>query len=63
MKIFTGLNAIDVIFNDRTAFRTDWMPFAGLGPPEHGVGGMPHAIHEMTFEIMMVINSTTLSGC
>jgi hypothetical protein len=39
------------------------MPFAGLGPSEYGVGGIPHTIHEMTVEMMMVNNSTTLSRC
>ena len=62
MKIYAGLNASAVMVNDHTAFRTDWMPFAGLGPSGHGVGGMPHTIHEMTVEKMMVINSAALNG-
>ena len=66
MKIFTGWNASAMIVNDHTAFRTDWMPFAGLGPSEHGVDGIPHTIHKtihkMTVEKMMVINSTALNG-
>ena len=41
MKIFTGLNGSTVIINDHTAFRTDWMPFAGLGPSEHGSAACP----------------------
>ena len=62
MKIFTGLNGSTVIINDHTAFRTDWMPFAGLGPSEHGVDGIPRTIHKMAVEKRMVINSTALNG-
>jgi len=62
MKIFTGWNASAMIVNDHTAFRTDWMPFAGLGPSEHGVDGIPRTIHKMAVEKRMVINSTALNG-
>ena len=62
MQAYTGLNASAVMVNDHTAFRTDWMPFAGLGPSGHGVGGMPHTVHEMSIEKMLVVNSPALSG-
>lgn len=43
-----------VMVNDHTAFRTDWMPFAGLGQSGYGVGGVPAAMAEMTQEKMVV---------
>jgi acyl-CoA reductase-like NAD-dependent aldehyde dehydrogenase len=43
--------------NDHTAFRTDWMPFAGLRTSGHGVGGIPYTMHEMTIEKMIVIKA------
>ena len=62
MKAYARLNASAVMVNDHTAFRTDWMPFAGLGPSGHGVGGMPHTIHEMSIEKLLVMNSPALAG-
>ncbi len=61
MKAFANLKASAVMINDHTAFRTDWMPFAGLGVSGHGVGGMSHTMHEMSFEKMLVMNSPSLS--
>jgi acyl-CoA reductase-like NAD-dependent aldehyde dehydrogenase len=46
--------------NDHTAFRVDWMPFAGLKHSGHGVGGIPHTIKDMQIEKMMVIRSPSL---
>lgn len=46
--------------NDQTAFRVDWMPFAGLRHSGHGVGGIPHTYAEMQIEKMLVINSPSL---
>ncbi|MBM86265.1 MAG: hypothetical protein CMM47_09615 [Rhodospirillaceae bacterium] len=58
---FKRLNASAVMVNDHTAFRTDWMPFAGLGPSGLGIGGMPHTMHEMQYEKMMVVNTPALA--
>ena len=33
-----------VMINDHTAFRTDWMPFAGRRESGYGVGGIPFSI-------------------
>lgn len=44
-----------VMINDHTAFRTDWMPFAGLKQSGYGVGGIPYSMKDMTFEKMIVI--------
>ena len=54
------LNAAAVMINDHTAFRVDWMPFAGARHSGHGVGGIPHTIHEMQIQKMMVLRSDEL---
>jgi hypothetical protein len=40
---------------DHTAFRTDWMPFAGRRQSGYGIGGIPWSMHEMTEEKMVVL--------
>ena len=35
------LDAATVMVNDHTAFRTDWMPFAGRRQSGYGIGGIP----------------------
>lgn len=44
-----------VMINDHTAFRTDWMPFAGHKHSGYGVGGIPYSMKDMTEEKMIVI--------
>lgn len=48
------LDASAVMVNDQTAFRTDWMPFAGRRQSGYGVGGIPHTMQSMTEEKMIV---------
>ena len=60
MRAFARLNGSAVMINEHTAFRVDWMPFAGLGVSGHGVGGIPHTMHEMQVEKMMVLRSGEL---
>jgi outer membrane lipoprotein SlyB len=48
------LNASAVMIEDHTAFRTDWMPFAGRRESGYGVGGIPFSMREMTQEKMRV---------
>jgi len=48
------LDASAVIVNDHTAFRVDWMPFAGLRQSGLGVGGIPYWFRDMQFEKMFV---------
>lgn len=48
-------DASAVMINDHTAFRTDWMPFAGRRQSGYGVGGIPHSMHDMTHEKMIVL--------
>ena len=54
-RAYAGLNASTVMINDHSAFRVDWMPFAGLNLSGLGVGGIPHTYREMTTEKMMVL--------
>jgi len=60
MHAFKQLDASAVMVNDHTAFRVDWMPFAGLKHSGHGVGGIPHTFKDMQIEKMMVIRSSAL---
>lgn len=49
------LDASAVMVNDHTAFRTDWMPFAGRRHSGYGIGGIPWSMREMTQEKMIVL--------
>ncbi len=60
MHAYTQLHATAVMINDHTAFRVDWMPFAGLRESGHGVGGIPYTYAEMQIEKMAVIRSSAL---
>ena len=54
------LNAAAVMVNDHTAFRVDWMPFAGRKASGLGVGGIMPTMLEMTEEKMIVFRSPGL---
>ncbi|MCZ6888995.1 MAG: aldehyde dehydrogenase family protein [Gammaproteobacteria bacterium] len=54
------LDAAAVMVNEHTAFRVDWMPFAGLRESGLGVGGIPYTMKEMQIEKMVVIRSDEL---
>ena len=60
MRAYARLDASAVMVNDHTAFRVDWMPFAGLARSGLGVGGIPHTMHDMQVEKMLVIRSPEL---
>lgn len=60
MRAYTRLDGTAIMVNDHTAFRVDWMPFAGARQSGHGVGGIPYTIHEMQTEKMMVWRSDAL---
>jgi acyl-CoA reductase-like NAD-dependent aldehyde dehydrogenase len=51
------LHAAAVMVNDHTAFRVDWMPFAGHRTSGLGVGGILPTMLEMTEEKMIVFHS------
>lgn len=54
MRAYARLDASAVMLNDHTAFRVDWMPFAGLRESGLGVGGIPHTFRDMQIEKMFV---------
>jgi acyl-CoA reductase-like NAD-dependent aldehyde dehydrogenase len=54
MSVAERLDASAVMINDHTAFRTDWMPFAGRRQSGYGVGGIPWTMGEMTEDKMIV---------
>lgn len=60
LHAYKQLNASAVMVNDHTAFRVDWMPFAGLRQSGLGVGGIPHTYHDMQIKKMMVIKSNKI---
>ncbi len=60
LRVYKRIDATAVMVNDHTAFRVDWMPFAGARESGHGVGGIPHTIHDMQTEKMMVIRSNEI---
>ncbi len=60
MYAFKQLNGSAIMVNDHTAFRVDWMPFAGLKHSGHGVGGILYTFKDMQIEKMMVIRSPSL---
>ena len=52
------LDASAVMVNDHTAFRADWMPFAGRRTSGYGVGGIGYTMREMVQTKMTLINTT-----
>jgi acyl-CoA reductase-like NAD-dependent aldehyde dehydrogenase len=57
---YKNLDAAAVMVNNNTAFRVDWMPFAGLKHSGHGVGGIPYTFEEMQVDKLLVIRSPSL---
>lgn len=55
------LDASAVMINDHTAFRVDWMPFAGLKQSGLGVGGIPYTMDDMQINKMVVTYTPSLS--
>ena len=60
MHCYARLKACAVMINDHTAFRVDWMPFAGLGQSGLAVGGIPYTMRDMQIEKLMVLRSPGL---
>jgi acyl-CoA reductase-like NAD-dependent aldehyde dehydrogenase len=54
MHGYAHLDGSAVMINDHTAFRVDWMPFAGLRESGLGVGGVPYTFREMQIEKLFV---------
>lgn len=62
MEIGNGLDASAVMVNDHSAFRADWMPFAGLRQSGLGTGGIPHTMRDMTSDKMIVLRTDSLDA-
>ncbi|MDJ0653397.1 MAG: aldehyde dehydrogenase family protein [Xanthomonadales bacterium] len=60
LKVYNNIDASAVMINDHTAFRVDWMPFAGLRTSGHGVGGIEFTFEEMQISKMAVLRSMSL---
>ena len=59
-RVSQHLDASAVMINDHTAFRVDWMPFAGVRQSGLGTGGIPYTMQDMQLEKMTVIRSPEL---
>ncbi|RMD96103.1 MAG: aldehyde dehydrogenase family protein [Deltaproteobacteria bacterium] len=60
LRAYERFDAATVIVNDHTAFRVDWMPFAGLRHSGLGIGGIPYTMHDMQVDKLLVIRSAEL---
>ena len=60
LRISQRIDAAAVMVNDHSAFRVDWMPFAGLRESGLGIGGIPYTFEDMQVEKMTVIRSKEL---
>ena len=56
MRAANRLDSSAVMINDPTAFRTDWMPFAGRRESGYGTGGIPYTMRDMTHEKMILMH-------
>ena len=57
-EIMDAVNRIDgsaIMVNEHSAFRVDWMPFAGLKHSGHGIGGIKYSMHDMQIDKMLVL--------
>jgi acyl-CoA reductase-like NAD-dependent aldehyde dehydrogenase len=54
------IDASAVMINDHTAFRVDWMPFAGLRQSGLGIGGIPYSFRDMQVEKLLVLRAEGL---
>jgi acyl-CoA reductase-like NAD-dependent aldehyde dehydrogenase len=55
LRVYKRIDGSAVMLNDHTAFRVDWMPFAGRRQSGYGVGGIGYTMRDMTQEKMAVI--------
>ncbi len=61
LRAYDRLEAAAVMVNQHTAFRVDWMPFAGLKQSGHGIGGIPYTMGDMQVEKLLVLKSPALN--
>ncbi|MCJ8321148.1 MAG: aldehyde dehydrogenase family protein [Colwellia sp.] len=55
MKAIRELDATAVMVNDHSAFRVDWMPFAGRRQSGYNTGGIAYTMHDMSQDKMAII--------
>ena len=55
LNFYNSINASAVFHNDHTAFRVDWMPFAGLKKSGYGVGGIKYTMNDLQINKMLVL--------
>ncbi len=60
MYVSDKLDASAVMINEHTAFRVDWMPFAGLKHSGLGTGGISYTMEDMQIDKMIVVTSKGL---
>ncbi len=60
MYCYNRLDAAAVMINEHTAFRVDWMPFAGAKQSGYGVGGIKYTMRDMQVEKLLVLKSKGL---
>ncbi len=59
LDLSNRLDANAVMINDHTAFRVDWMPFAGRRASGYGIGGILHTMADMMQDKMTVIRTSS----
>ncbi|MCI0401312.1 MAG: aldehyde dehydrogenase family protein [Gammaproteobacteria bacterium] len=60
LHAYSRLDGTAIMVNDHTAFRVDWMPFAGIKQSGLGVGGIPYTMRDMQIEKLLVLRSKAL---
>lgn len=60
MYCYNRLDAAAVMINEHTAFRVDWMPFAGAKQSGYGIGGIKYTMRDMQVEKLLVLKSKGL---
>jgi len=56
MSAINGLDGSAIMVNEHSAFRVDWMPFAGRKRSGLGVGGIAHTLEDMSQSKMAVLS-------
>ena len=56
MNAINGLDGSAIMVNEHSAFRVDWMPFAGRNRSGLGVGGIAHTLEDMSQSKMAVLS-------
>ena len=57
LRCHSRIQASAIMINEHTAFRVDWMPFAGLKESGLAVGGIPYTMEDMQVDKMLVVRS------